>query len=30
MSYRMQSDLYLEDNISKYPAIELLTYIKCA
>ncbi len=24
MSYKMQSDLYLEDNISKYPAIELL------
>lgn len=24
MSYRSQSDLYLEDNISKYPAIELL------
>ena len=24
MSYRNQSDLYLEDNISKYPAIELL------
>ena len=24
MSYKSQSDLYLEDNISKYPAIELL------
>lgn len=24
MSYKNQSDLYLEDNISKYPAIELL------
>lgn len=24
MSYKTQSDLYLEDNISKYPAIELL------
>ena len=24
MSYLNQSDLYLEDNISKYPAIELL------
>ena len=24
MSYRNQSDLYSEDNISKYPAIELL------
>ena len=24
MSYKFQSDLYLEDNISKYPAIELL------
>ena len=24
MSYRDQSDLYLEDNVSKYPAIELL------
>ena len=24
MSYNMQADLYLEDNISKYPAIELL------
>ena len=24
MSYQYQSDLYLEDNISKYPAIELL------
>lgn len=24
MSYKQQSDLYLEDNISKYPAIELL------
>ena len=24
MSYQKQSDLYLEDNISKYPAIELL------
>ena len=24
MGYRHQSDLYLEDNISKYPAIELL------
>ncbi len=24
MSYKMQADLYLEDNISKYPAIELL------
>jgi len=24
MSYKHQSDLYLEDNISKYPAIELL------
>ena len=24
MSYKAQSDLYLEDNISKYPAIELL------
>lgn len=24
MSYKYQSDLYLEDNISKYPAIELL------
>ena len=24
MSYRNQSDLYLEDNISKYPAIDLL------
>lgn len=25
MSYLNQSDLYLEDNVSKYPAIELLT-----
>ena len=24
MSYKSQSDLYLEDNVSKYPAIELL------
>ena len=24
MSYKSQSDLYLEDNASKYPAIELL------
>ena len=24
MSYKNQSDLYLEDNASKYPAIELL------
>ena len=24
MSYKNQSDLYLEDNISKYPAIDLL------
>ena len=24
MSYKSQSDLYLEDNISKYPAIDLL------
>lgn len=24
MSYKQQSDIYLEDNISKYPAIELL------
>ena len=24
MGYKHQSDLYLEDNISKYPAIELL------
>ncbi|MBD5115562.1 MAG: type I restriction endonuclease subunit R [Ruminococcaceae bacterium] len=27
MSYKYQSDLYLEDNISKYPAIELLCKI---
>ena len=23
MSYKSQSDLYLEDNISKYPAIDV-------